>query len=196
MVWNSVPSQLARENKKFIYSAMKKGARAKEFEDAIQWLQDAGLVYRVTNLTKVCAPLKSFEDTGAFKLFMVDLGLLGAMTGVSAKQMLVDQTVFEEYKGSFTEQYVLQQLVAEGLKPYYYSNDTSTLEIDFVVQKDSVYPIEVKAEENLRSKSLRTIVSKFDRLIGWRFSMSPYRDQEWMINVPLPLVQEWVNAAD
>jgi len=108
-------------------------------------------------------PLKSYEDTGAFKLFMVDLGLLGAMTGVTAKQILVDQTIFEEYKGSFTEQYVLQQLVAEGLKPYYYSNDTSTLEIDLVVQKESVYPIEVKAEENLRSKSLRTIVNKYDR---------------------------------
>ena len=196
MVWNSIPSQLARENRKFIYGAMKKGARAKEFEDAIQWLQDAGLVYRVTNLTKVCAPLKSYEDIGAFKLFMVDLGLLGAMTGVTAKQILVDQTIFEEYKGSFTEQYVLQQLVAEGLKPYYYSNDTSTLEIDLVVQKESVYPIEVKAEENLRSKSLRTIVNKYDNLLGWRFSMSPYRDQEWMVNVPLPLVQEWVRAAD
>ena len=196
MVWNSIPSQLARENKKFIYGALKKGGRAKEFADAIQWLQDAGLVYRVTRLTKVCAPLKSYEDISAFKLYMADLGLLGAMSGVSAKQMLVDPSVFAEYKGSFTEQYVLQQLVAEGIRPYYYSNETSTIEIDFIIQKEAVYPIEVKAEENLRSKSLRTVVNKSGCLPGWRFSLSPYREQEWMINVPLPLVQEWVRAAD
>ena len=193
MVWNSIPSQLARENKKFIYGAMKKGARAKEFEDAIQWLQDAGLVYRVPRVSKIAAPLKFYEDYSSFKLFMVDLGLFGAMTGATAKQVLVDHSVFEEYKGSFTEQFVLQQLIAEQIKPYYFSNDSHTLEIDFVIQKENVYPIEVKAEENLRAKSLRTVVNANNDLKGLRFSMSPYREQDWMTNVPLPMIQEWVN---
>ena len=196
MVWNSIPSQLARENRKFIYGSLKKGARAKEFEDAIQWLQDAGLAYKVPRVSRIAAPLKFYEDSSAFKLFMVDLGLLGAMAGVTAKQIMVEHSIFSEYKGSLTEQYVLQQLVAEKMNPYYYSNDSHTLEIDLVIQKEKVYPIEVKAEENLRAKSLRTVVSGTEGMTGWRFSMSPFRTQDWMVNIPLPLVQEWVNAAD
>lgn len=190
MVWNSIPSQLARDNRKFIYGAMKKGGRAKEFRDAIQWLQDAGLVYRVTRLSRTEAPIQDCEDPAAFKLFMVDLGLLGAMSGVNARQMLVSSTAFPEGRGGFTEQYIMQQLVSEGITPYYYLYESTRLGIDFVIQKERVYPIEVKAEENLRAKSLRVVVEKAEGLKGWRFSTSPYRDQGWMVNVPLPMVKE------
>ena len=194
LVYNSIPAQIAKENKKFIYGAIKKGGRAKEFEDSIQWLIDAGLVYKVNRVRKIESPLKHYEDFGSFKLFINDLGLLGAMNDTPASQILVGNNIFEEYKGSFTEQYVCQEIVSAGVVPYYYSNENSTMEIDFVIQKENVYPIEVKAEENLRSKSLYTAVSKFNTLKGWRFSMSGYRDQEWMINIPLYYAQEWIQS--
>lgn len=196
MVWDSIPSQLAKENKKFIYSAIKKGGRAKEFENAIQWLVDAGLVYKVLRVSKVEKPLKFYEDLDAFKLFIVDLGLLGAITEVDAKDILVNNTAFTEYKGSFTEQYVLQELVAVGKKAYYHTRERATLELDFVIQKYNVYPIEVKAEENLKSKSLKTIYDGNNDLKPVRFSMSGYKEQEWMVNVPLYLASEWVSNAD
>lgn len=196
MVWDSIPSQLAKENKKFIYGMLKKGGRAKEFEDAIQWLMDAGLIFKVNRIRKVQKPVKFYEDFGSFKLFFVDLGLLGALTGVAAKDVLIGNSIFSEYKGAFTEQYVAQQLMASGIRPYYYSNDNATMEIDFVIQKDRVYPVEVKAEENLRAKSLRSVVQKNPELTGWRISMSDYRVQDWMVNIPLYAVQEWVNAAE
>lgn len=196
MVFNSIPSQLAKENKKFIYKVIKKGGRAKEFEDAIQWLTDTGLVYKVTRLNKIEMPVKYYEEYDSFKLFMSDLGLLGAMGNVPASQILVGDNVFSEYKGSFTEQYVAQQIISEGIKPYYHTNENSTMEIDFVIQKEHVYPIEVKAEENLKSKSLKTVIQKNPELTGWRFSMSGYRNQEWMINIPLYLIQEWVRNAE
>lgn len=157
IVWGSIPSQLAKENKKFVYSAIKRGGRAKEFENAIQWLMDAGLIYKVLRVTKIEKPLKFYENFAAFKLFVVDLGLLGAMVQVSAKDVLVNNKAFTEYKGSFTEQYVLQELVTLNKNVYYYSKENSTLEIDFIIQNDDVYPIEVKAEENLRSKSLQSV---------------------------------------
>lgn len=196
MVWDSIPSQLAKENKKFVYSAIRKGGRAKEFEGAIQWLTDAGLVHKVKRVNKVGMPLKFYEDQDAFKLFHNDLGLLGAMAQIPAQSVLIGDRFLSEYKGAFTEQYVLQQLLSAGVNPYYYTNERSTLEIDFVIQKDKVYPIEVKAEENLRSKSLRSIVSSGDGMTGWRFSMSKYRNQDWMVNVPLYLVGEWVMSAE
>ncbi len=196
MVWDSIPSQLAKENKKFIYSAIKKGARAKEFENAIQWLVDAGLVYKVQRVSKVEKPLKFYEDLDAFKLFVVDLGLLGAITEVSAKDVLVNSTVFSEYKGAFTEQYVLQELEALDRKVYYHTKERATLELDFVIQKDNVYPIEVKAEENLKSKSLKAIYDENRELKPVRFSMSGYREQDWMVNVPLYLAAEWVRSAE
>ncbi|MBR5096090.1 MAG: ATP-binding protein [Treponema sp.] len=196
IVWESIPSQLAKENKKFIYSAIRKGARAKEFENAIQWLMDAGLVYKVLRATKIQKPLKFYEDFDAFKLFMVDLGLLGAMVGVSPKDVLASDNAFTEYKGSFTEQFVLQELATLDKKVYYYSKDTSTLEIDFVVQKEEVYPIEVKAEENLRSKSLRAVYDENPALNACRFSMADYREQDWMTNVPLYLAREWMKARE
>ncbi|HBZ53289.1 MAG TPA: ATPase, partial [Eubacterium sp.] len=152
MVWDSVPAQLAKENKKFVYGAIKKGARAKEFENAIQWLIDAGLLYKVLRVKKVEKPLKFYEDIDTFKLFILDVGLLGAMSDVSSRDVLVNNNAFVEYKGAFTEQYVLQEIKAIGEKVYYYSRDNSTLEIDLIVQKDYVYPLEVKAEENLKSK--------------------------------------------
>jgi predicted AAA+ superfamily ATPase len=194
MVWNSIPSQLAKENKKFIYSVLKKGGRAKEFEDAIQWLEDAGLICRVNRVKKVAAPLKFYEDFGAFKLFMLDLGLLGAMSDVQAKDILIENSIFSEYKGAFTEQYAAQQMISTGEKLYYYSKENSTLEIDFLLQKSELYPIEVKAEENVRAKSLRQVVDYNPGMTGWRFSMSGYVDQEWMVNIPLYFVEEWVSS--
>ena len=196
IVWEAIPSQLAKENKKFIYSAIKKGGRAKEFENAIHWLMDAGLVYKVCRVSKIEKPLKFYEYFDAFKLFVVDLGLLGAMVQVTAKDVLVNNSAFTEYKGSFTEQYVLQELVTLEKKIYYYSKENSTLEIDFIIQKDEVYPIEVKAEENLRSKSLKAVYDVNPALKPCRFSMADYREQDWMTNVPLYLVREWVKARE
>lgn len=187
MVWNSIPSQLARDNKKFIYGALRKGARANDFEIAIQWLVDSGLVHKVHRISKPVVPLKFYEDMASFKLFLLDCGLLGALSETPPKQILIGDNVFEEYKGAFTENYVLQQLKSlPRTFVYYYSNDNSTLEIDFVVQHEAhVIPIEVKAEENLRAKSLRQFVTDNSGLHGVRFSMSDYREQDWLTNVPL-----------
>lgn len=187
MVWNSVPSQLARDNKKFIYGALRKGARANDFEIAIQWLVDSGLVHKVHRISKPVVPLKFYEDMASFKLFLLDCGLLGALSETPPEQILIGDNVFEEYKGAFTENYVLQQLKSlPRTFVYYYSNDNSTLEIDFVVQHEAhVIPIEVKAEENLRAKSLRQFVTDNAGLHGVRFSMSDYREQDWLTNVPL-----------
>lgn len=187
MVWNSIPSQLARDNKKFIYGALRKGARANDFEIAIQWLVDSGLVHKVHRISKPVVPLKFYEDMASFKLFLLDCGLLGALSETPPEQILIGDNVFEEYKGAFTENYVLQQLKSlPHTFVYYYSNDNSTLEIDFVVQHDAhIIPIEVKAEENLRAKSLRQFVTDNAGLHGVRFSMSDYREQDWLTNVPL-----------
>lgn len=187
MVWNSIPSQLARDNKKFIYGALRKGARANDFEIAIQWLVDSGLVHKVHRISKPVVPLKFYEDMASFKLFLLDCGLLGALSETPPEQILIGDNVFEEYKGAFTENYVLQQLKSlPRTFVYYYSNDNSTLEIDFVVQYEAhVIPIEVKAEENLRAKSLRQFVTDNPGLHGVRFSMSDYREQDWLTNVPL-----------
>lgn len=187
MVWNSIPSQLARDNKKFIYGALRKGARANDFEIAIQWLVDSGLVHKVHRISKPVVPLKFYEDMASFKLFLLDCGLLGALSETPPEQILIGDNVFEEYKGAFTENYVLQQLKSlPRTFVYYYSNNNSTLEIDFVVQHEAhVIPIEVKAEENLRAKSLRQFVTDNSGLHGVRFSMSDYREQDWLTNVPL-----------
>lgn len=187
MVWNSIPSQLARDNKKFIYGALRKGARANDFEIAIQWLVDSGLVHKVHRISKPVVPLKFYEDMASFKLFLLDCGLLGALSETPPEQILIGDNVFEEYKGAFTENYVLQQLKSlPRTFVYYYSNDNSTLEIYFVVQHEAhVIPIEVKAEENLRAKSLRQFVIDNPGLHGVRFSMSDYREQDWLTNVPL-----------
>lgn len=171
---------------------LKKGGRAKEFEDAIQWLVDAGLVFRVNRINKVCMPLKFYEEFNAFKLYLLDLGLLGAMVDAPAKNILIGDNVFKEYKGAFTEQYVAQQIGACNVTPKYYNNENSTNEIDFVVQLGNVYPIEVKAEENLKSKSMNTLLNENEDMEGWKFSMSSYRTFKQIINIPLYDVDEWI----
>lgn len=186
MVWDCIPAQLAKENKKFVYGAVKKSSRAADFEIAIQWLIDAGLAYKVTRANSPKLPLKFYEDQSAFKLFMLDVGLMGAMTGTSAESMLVGDGIFSEYKGAFTELYVFTQLLPQELPLYYHSVDNSTIEIDFLTQyNDKVVPIEVKAEVNVKSKSLRTFIDKNPELKGVRYSMLPYKDQGWMTNFPL-----------
>jgi uncharacterized protein len=185
-VWDSIPAQLTKENKKFIYGAVKKSSRAADFELAIQWLIDAGLAYKVTRVNKPALPLKFYEDLNAFKLFMLDVGLMGAMTETPADRILIGNDVFTEYKGAFTELFVFTQLKAQGLSLYYHSVDNSTIEIDFLTQCGSrVVPIEVKAEVNVKSKSLRTFINHNPQLKAVRCSMLPYKDQDWMTNIPL-----------
>lgn len=185
-VWNAIPAQLAKENRKFLYGALRKGARAATYEAAIGWLTDAGLVYRIPRVKKAQLPLKFYEDN-AFKLFMLDCGLMGALSETPSKNMLIGETVFEEYKGAFTEQYVLQQLLsAGGWHIYYYSAEDSKQELDFLLQReDRIIPVEVKASENLRAKSLRQFVADHPSEKGVRLSLSDYRKQDWMRNIPL-----------
>ena len=186
-VWQSIPSQLARENKKFIYGVIKSGARAREFELAIQWLQDAGLVIRVNRASKPNLPLKFYEDPSAFKLYLLDVGMLGALGNVPPEQLLTKDNELYDSKGAITENYVVTQIATmRDVTMCYYSNENHTLEIDMLLQERSnIWPIEIKAEENLRSKSLSTYVKNNPSLKGLRFSMSDYRDQQWMHNVPL-----------
>lgn len=193
LVWNSIPSQLGKENRKFIYGMLKKGARAKEFELAIQWLVDCGLVYKIPRTSKVAMPVRFYEDFSAFKLYLLDVGLFGAMVNAPASEILIGSNIFSEYKGTFTELYVLQQMVTvRDLDLYYYSTEDSRTEIDFVVQHEGrVTPVEVKAEENLRAKSLRQVVSNDPSLHGLRFSMSDYRQEDWLDNVPLYGVESY-----
>lgn len=187
-VLQSLPSQLAKENKKFIYNVLKKGARAAEYETAIQWLVDAGIVHKVHRIKELQMPVKFYEAPGAFKLFLLDCGLLGCMCQAPASQMLVGDNVFKEFKGAFTEQFVLQQFVSNNLLPYYWSNDSTPAEIDFVIQTEKrVIPIEVKAEENVRAKSMAEYIKRYPQyaLKGVRISMLGYKEQGWMENIPL-----------
>lgn len=184
----SLPSQLAKENKKFVYGVVRQGARAKDYELAIQWLIDAGIIHKVSRVKEILSPMKFYEDPSAFKVFLLDCGLFGCMADVPAREMLIGSNVFREFKGSFSEQFVLQQLASMGLTAYYWSNDTSPAEIDFVVQTaERVIPIEVKAEENVRARSMKTYIDNHPdaRLKGLRLSMKGYVDQGWMENVPL-----------
>ena len=186
MVWHSVTSQLAKENRKFIYGVLRQGARAKEFEIAVEWLQDAGLVYRVNRTKSGEMPLSAFEDFGAFKLFMLDVGLMCAINRLSSDSILLGNDIFSTYRGAMTEQYVCQQLTGAVDFIYYWSADNSRGEIDFLIQTGGrIVPIEVKAEENLKSKSLSAFVARYPSLHAVRLSMSDYREQEWMTNVPL-----------
>jgi uncharacterized protein len=186
MVWNAIPSQLSKENRKFIYGQIKKGARAKDFEMALAWLMDCGLVHRVNRISKAAIPLKAYEDFGAFKLFLLDIGLMGAMVEIDTISILEGNQLFTEFKGAITEQFVLQQLIASGLRPYYWSADNATAEIDFLIQlQGKIIPIEVKAEENLKAKSLKVFVEKYKTETNIRTSLSDYRKEEWLINTPL-----------
>lgn len=187
MVWQSILGQLSRENKKFIYGALKKGGRAKEFEVAIQWLVDAGLVYKVNKCTKPQLPLKFYEDFTAFKLYLCDCGLMGAMADTAAKDVLIGDSVFTEYKGAFTEQYVLQQLLSSGISDiYYYSADDSRMEMDFLMQREgALLPVEVKGGTSIKSTSLHNYLMEHPGIQAIRYSMLPYKKQDFLTNIPL-----------
>ena len=187
LVWNSIPMQLAKENKKYIYGQVREGARAKDFELAIQWLMDCGLIHKVQRIKKPGLPLKAYLDLDAFKIYLLDIGLLMAMVDLDARVIIDGNRIFTEFKGALTEQYVLQQLIADlGIEAYYYSTEKSSGEIDFLLQgRSSILPLEVKAEENLRAKSLRAFCEKYHPAYAVRTSMSDYREQEWMTNIPL-----------
>ncbi len=195
MVWDSIPAQLAKDNRKFIYGALKKGTRAAQFEEAIQWLIDAGLVYKVNRVTTIKMPLKFYEDFSAFKLFLLDIGLMGAMVDAPSSLVLIGNDIFKEYKGAFTELFAYTQLVTTGIPIYYHSVDSSTIEIDFALQiKEKVYPVEVKAETNRQSKSLKTFMQDHLELKALRFSMQNHIDQGWMENLPLYAIKEAIAA--
>lgn len=192
MVWNSIPSQLAKENKKFLYGLVREGGRAKEYETAIMWLCDCGLVYKIERVKGGGIPLKAYVDQKAFKLFVVDVGLLGCMTGLSPKILLDGKDLFKEFKGALTEQYVCQQLkTLENLSIYYYTNDRGSCEVDFMVDTgERTVPVEVKAEVNLKAKSLKTYYEKYQPEISIRTSMADYRPEEWLMNLPLYAIEE------
>lgn len=193
MVWDSIPSQLAKENRKFIYGAIKKGARAAEFEMSIQWLIDAGLVYRIPRITAARMPLKFYEDRNVFKLFVLDVGLMGAMVDMPASDALVNDKAIVEYKGAFTELYVLTQIMPMDVPTYYYSSNDSTVEIDFIVQQEErIIPIEVKAEVNVKAKALRLFIEDNPSLHGLRLSMLGYQEQDWVVNKPLYAPETWL----
>lgn len=195
MVWDSIPSQLAKDNKKFIYGAMKKGARASQFEEAIQWLIDAGLVYKVDRVSDIKMPLKFYEDFSAFKLFLLDVGLMGALVKAPSSLVLIGNDIFKEYKGAFTELFAYTQLVTTDIPIYYHSVDNSTIEIDFAIQiKEKVHPVEVKSEINLQSKSLKTFMQDHPELKALRLSMQNHIDQGWVENLPLFAFKEALKA--
>ena len=191
MLWNSIPSQLARENKKFIYGLVREGGRAREYETAIMWLSDCGLVHKVSRVNAAGIPLKAYEDLKAFKLFIVDVGLLGCMTGLRQRTLLDGDDLFVEFKGALTEQYVCQQLkTIEDLGVYYYTNDRGSCEIDFVVDTgEQIVPIEVKSETNLRAKSLKTYRERFEPELSVRTSMADYKKEDWLLNLPLYAIE-------
>ncbi len=191
MLWNSIPSQLAKENKKFIYGLVREGGRAREYETAIMWLCDCGLVYKVNRISNAGIPLKAYEDLKAFKLFAVDVGLLGCMTGLRQRTILNGDDLFVEFKGALTEQYVSQQLkTLEDLGIYYYTNDRGTCEIDFVVEtNEKIVPLEVKAETNLKAKSLKIYRERFNPELSVRTSMADYKKENWLLNLPLYAIE-------
>lgn len=196
MLWNSIPSQLAKENKKFIYGLVREGGRAKDYETAIMWLSDCGLVHKVSRVNAPNLPLKAYEDLKAFKLFIVDVGLLGCMTGLRQRTLLDGNDLFVEFKGALTEQFVLQQLkTIENLHVYYYTNERGSCEIDFLVDNgETVVPVEVKAEVNLKAKSLRTYHDKYNPEVSIRTSMADYKAEDWLINLPLYAVDEIISV--
>ena len=192
MIWNSIPSQLAKENKKFIYGLVREGARAKDYEAAIMWLSDCGLVHKISRVNTAGIPLRAYEDLKAFKLFVVDVGLLGCMAGLRQHTLLDGNDLFVGFKGALTEQYVCQQLKnIEDLDIYYYTNDRGSCEIDFVVDTgEKIVPVEVKAEVNLRAKSLKSYQEKFSPEISVRTSMADYKKEEWLVNLPLYAIDQ------
>ena len=193
-LWHAIPEQLAKENKKFIYAHLQKGARSKDYETALQWLKDSGLVHIVPRIKKPHLPLTAYQDN-AFKLYGLDVGLLAVQSGLDAGTLLEGNRIFTEFKGALTEQYVLQQLIAsQDNHVFYWASEKGTAEVDFVLQRgQGVMPIEVKAEENLKAKSLKVYAEQFKPEQAIRFSMADYREQEWMTNVPLYSVDAFCN---
>jgi len=191
MLWNSIPAQLTKENKKFIYGLIKEGARAKEYELAMLWLIDCGLVHKVHRITTPNLPLKAYEDLKAFKLFIVDVGLLSCMVRLRQDTLLNGNELFKEFKGALTEQYVLQQLkILKNMETYYWTNDQGSAEIDFVLDNGTdIIPLEVKAEVNLQAKSLKTYRDKFHPGTSVRTSMADYKDEDWLVNLPLYAIE-------
>lgn len=188
-VWQSLPRHLAEENKRFIFGHVREGSRARAFHAAVTWLVKAGLTCKVPRVSKPGIPLSAYSDDSIFKLFCLDVGLLGALANLDYGSIIEGNRILTEFKGALTEQYVCQELIACGLAPYYWSAENSRGEIDFLVQsKGEVYPIEVKAEENLRSKSLRAFNERYEKMNPRRFSLSGFRDQGWMKNVPLYVI--------
>ena len=187
MVWDAIPIQLAKENKKFFFGQIKKGARSSEYEIAIQWLLDCGLIHKVSRVNEPHMPLKAYRSMNAYKLFMLDVGLLGALSELAAESILEDNEIFVEFKGALTEQYVLQQLISDtNYMPYYFGTEKATFEQDFLIQKGkNIVPIEVKAETNIRSQSLKAYCDKYHPEEAVRFSTLKYMEQEWMVNMPL-----------
>lgn len=189
-LWNNIPTQLAKENKKFIYGLIKEGARAREYEIALSWMIDCGLVYQVNRVNDNKIPLVAYQDFSAFKLYLLDVGLLAAMAKIDSRTLLEGNSIFEEFKGSLTEQYVLSQLKeCTKLQPFYWASDTGTAEIDFITQiENNNVPIEVKANENLQAKSLKMFVQKYNNKINVRTSMTNYKKEDWLINIPLYMI--------
>ena len=189
-LWNNIPTQLAKENKKFIYGLVKEGARAREYELALSWLIDCGLVYQVNRVNDCKIPLSAYQDFNAFKLYLLDVGLLCAMADVDATTIIEGNEIFVEFKGALTEQYVLTELKTNTTENvYYWSSDRGSSEVDYIIQfgRDNI-PIEVKANENLQAKSLKTFVQKYNTKINVRTSMANYRKEDWLINIPLYLI--------
>lgn len=195
MLWNSIPSQLSKENKKFIYGLIKEGARAREYESALSWIEDYGLIHRVGRISKAGFPLKAYHDPKAFKLYVLDIGLLCALSGLNEKILLDGDVLFSEFKGALTEQYVLQQFISESnIQPYYWSEERSVAEVDFIIEmENNFYPVEVKAEENLQAKSLKSFYLKYQPKISIRTSLSDFKAENWLFNIPLYAVSEIKN---
>lgn len=192
LIWNNLSSQLAKENKKFIYGMLKEGARARDYELALNWLEDYGLVFKLYRVNKAGLPLKAYQDLKAFKLYALDVGLLGALSGMGEKALLEGDGLFSQFKGALTEQYVIQQLRSAGLKHlFYWSNDSGQAEVDLVLEHQNViYPIEIKSAENLQSKSLKTFADKYKSIHCYRTSLADYRAEDWMTNIPLYAISE------
>lgn len=191
MLWNAIPTQLAKKNKKFIYNAIKKGARAKEFETALTWLRNNGLIYQVHKITKPGLPIGAYADLDAFKLFVLDVGLLGALSGLEAKTILGKYEIFQEFKGAIAEQYVLQQFkTIDDMPTYYWTNETSRSEVDFVIQRESkVIPVEVKAATNLKARSLKIYMEQFKPELAIRTSLADYKKTENLVDIPLYAIE-------
>ncbi|MDE5791534.1 MAG: ATP-binding protein [Muribaculaceae bacterium] len=185
-VLDSLPSQLSKENKKFIYGVARPGGRASDFETAIQWLVDAGIIYKVNKVSRVESPIKVYEELGSFKLFLLDVGLLCCMAEVESIELLIDKTGMSRHRGMVAEEYVAEQLISAGYNLYYWSNDKTPAELDFIFQyQGAAVPIEVKASTNVRGKSISEFVKSHPGMRGFRFSLLPYTDQGWLVNYPL-----------